>query len=128
MFDAATIAALAASAVSLTSAFLQKGVEEGAKEAGKSLASAALAKLKSRLHRDAAVEAMDDLKAQPTDAAARGALEMQLRKAMAEDPHFAEYLQRWTKEHSSVVAHLSVDVRGDHNRVTQISGSGNIVG
>ena len=130
MLDASTIAALAASAVAILGPLLQKAAEKGAEEIGKSSIGALFDKLKGRLKHDGAKDALADLTMAPADAAAKGAVEMQLRKALAADPGLAAFVQGWIAEakaaHPSVA--LSANVQGDHNTVTQIAGSGNSVG
>jgi hypothetical protein len=86
MLDAAALSALASSTVALLTPFLKKAFEKGAEELGKSSANTLFDKLKERLSHKGAKEALEDLAAQPDDIGAQGALNMQLRKALAEDP------------------------------------------
>jgi len=129
MLDPATLAALATSAVAVIVPLLQRAIEKGAEEMGKSAASGLLAKLKKRLTHGGAKEALDDLTNAPADAAAKGALSMQLRKALAADPDLVAFLKQWIEE-SKLTAGINqtANVHGNDNKVTQIVGSGNQVG
>jgi len=128
MFDPATIAALASSAVALITPLLQKAVDKGAEEVGKSAVSSLLGKLKERLTHGGAKEALEDLAQTPADSAAQGALSMQLRKALAADPDLAAFLKKWVEESKTVPGIIqTANFQGDSNKVTQITGSGNQV-
>lgn len=126
MLDIATITALASSAVTALLPLLHKVVEMGAEELGKSSAGLLLDKLKQRLSHTGAIEALEDLTAQPDDSAAQGALNMQLRKALQTDPELAGFLKQWIAESpaASGVSQIA-NVHGDHNTTKQIVGSGN---
>jgi hypothetical protein len=129
MLDIAMLTALASSTVTVLTPLLQKAVEKGAEELGKSSANTLFDKLKQRLSHVGAKEALDDLAKQPDDAAAQGALNMQLRKALAADPELAAFLKQWvTESQSATGTSQNADVVGNHNKVTQIVGSGNSVG
>ncbi len=129
MIDIATLIALATSAVAILAPLLQKAVEKGAEEVGKSAVSALLDKIKTRLTHAGAKEAFDDLAQQPADPAAQGALSMQLRKALEADPALAAFLKQWIDE-SKLQAAVSqtANLHGNDNKTIQISGSGNTVG
>jgi hypothetical protein len=107
---------------------LQKALEQGAEEFGKSSASALFEKLKQRLTHVGAKAALEDLAIQPNDTAAQGALNMQLRKALQGDPEFAAFLKQWIAEPKSADITQIANVSGDNNKTTQIVGSGNSVG
>lgn len=128
MLDPATLAAVATSAVSLVVPLLQKALEKGAEEIGKSAVGAALDRLKKRVNHGGVKEAMDDLSKQPDDKAAQGALEMQLRKALQADPDLAAFLKQWASSSESLAGtSQTANFSGDNNKVTQIVGSGNSV-
>ncbi len=129
MLDPATLAALASSSVAAIVPLLQKAVEKGAEEIGKSAASGLLAKLKGRLSGGGAKEALEDLASAPADSAAQGAFNMRLRKALAADPDLVDFLKQWIEESRSTAGiSQTANVPGVHNKVTQIAGSGNQVG
>jgi hypothetical protein len=128
MPDPTTLAAVASSAVALIAPLLQKALEKGAEELGKSAAGRLLAKLTERLNHRGAREALEDLENAPADPAAQGALNMQLRKALAVDPDLVTFLRQWLDEAKSTAAVSQIaNVHGDHNKLTQITGSGNQV-
>ena len=129
MLDIATLTALASSAVAVLTPLLQKAAEKGVEELGKSAAGALFTKLKERLTHAGAKEALDDLAKQPADTAAQGALNMQLRKAIEADPELAAFLKQWVAESEAKIGISQIaNVQGDHNKTTQIAGSGNTVG
>jgi hypothetical protein len=129
MLDPTTLATLASSTVAVIVPLLQKALEKGAEEMGKSAASGLLAKLKERLTRGDAKEALDDLANAPADTAAQGALNMRLRKALTADPDLVVFLKQWVEESRSIAGiSQTVNVHGNDNKVTQITGSGNQVG
>jgi hypothetical protein len=128
MLDPTTIAALASTAISVLAPLLQKMAEGGAAEAGKSVASGLLEKLKQRISHRGSKEALEDLARDPGDADAQGALRLQLRKAMETDPDFAAFLRQWvgdSKTESGIAQ--SATVTGNDNTTMQIAGSGNIL-
>lgn len=129
MIDIATLTALATTAVAILSPLLQKAVEKGAEEVGKSAVGALVDKIKTRLTHAGAKEALDDLAKQPGDPAAQGALNMQLRKAIEADPTLATFLKQWVDESESQAGtSQTANVHGNDNKTIQISGSGNTVG
>jgi len=128
MLDIATLTALASSAVSAVTPLVKTAVEKGAEELGKSSAGMLFDKLKQRLSHEGTREALDDLARQPDDTAAQGALNMQLRKALADDPELAAFLNAWLDESQPATGiSQTAKVPGDNNKVTQIVGSGNSV-
>ena len=128
MMDVATLTALATSAVAVLTPLIQKAIEKGAEELGKSSAAALFNRLKQRLGHAGAKEALDDLAKQPGDTAAQGAMSMQLRKALEADPELAAFLKQWVAESESKVGITqTANTHGDNNKTTQIVGSGNSV-
>jgi type II secretory pathway pseudopilin PulG len=129
MLDLATLAAIAASAVTVLTPLLGKAVESSAEELGKSAMTSLLDKLKQRLGHPGAKEALEDLARQPSDADAQAALRLQLRKAMEQDPELVAFLKDWAKESAPAAGVSQVaNVTGNQNQTVQISGSGNRVG
>lgn len=112
---------------------------EGVKEVGKKTVGAVWGKLAGLFRsKEKVQEAYDDLAGQaenadnpdPSSAAdAAGSLRIQLRKAIAADPAFGEALrgvvEEIEKDHPDI--RQSVNIVGDGNTVTQISGDGNEV-
>lgn len=128
MLDIPTVTALASSAVAVLTPLLKKALEKGVEEIGKSSASTLFDKLKQRLGHEDAKKALTDLAEQPDDPDAQGALRLQLRKALADDPGLAAFLTEWTNECGSAAGiSQTANVHGDHNKTTQIAGSGNSV-
>jgi hypothetical protein len=87
-------------------------------------------KVQGKLTGAAAKEALADFEAKPDDARRRGALELQLEKAIAADPEFQKTLAALVEEIKAKGGDALVQtatVTGDHNVTTQIAGSGNIV-
>jgi hypothetical protein len=132
MLDLAAISALTASAVSMLAPLLQKALEKGTEELGKSTAMSLLEKLKRRLKHSGAEEALHDLGEQPADADSQATLRSQLKKAIALDPELAVDLQKWMSEAKAAVENSGVvqeaNVSGNDNKTIQIHGSGNSVG
>lgn len=128
MFDLATLPALAATTVSLLTPLLQKALEKGAEEAGKSVMTSVLDGLKKRLSHAGAKEALEDLEREPDSKAAQGALEMQLRKALQADPDLVSFLREWAAESAQKAGiSQSATLTGDNSKIVQITGSGNSV-
>ncbi|MGF6986575.1 hypothetical protein QFZ99_006116 [Paraburkholderia atlantica] len=128
MLDIETLTALASSAVAVVTPLLKTAVEKGAEELGKSSAGIVFDKLKQRLNHTGVKEALDDLAKQPDDPAAQGALNMKLRKALADDAELAVFLKQWTAESQAATGiSQNANVSGDNGKVTQIIGSGNSV-
>ena len=129
MLDLATLSAIAASAVTVLTPLLGKAAQKGAEELGKGAVTSLLDKLKQRLGHAGAKEALDELARQPSDGDAQGALRLQLRKAMEQDPELVAFLQDWAKESAPAAGVSQVaNVTGHQNQTVQISGSGNRVG
>jgi len=128
MTDIATLTALATSTVSVLVPLLKKALGKGVEKIGESSAKLLFDKLSMRLGHQGAKEALKDLAQQPSDAAAQGALNMQLRKALQTDLELAEFLKQWAAEAESKadVAQTS-SIYGDNNKTVQITGSGNNV-
>jgi hypothetical protein len=129
MLDPTAIATLASTAVSVLAPLLQKMAASGAEEAGKSVISGLLEKLKKRTSHKGSEEALEDLARNPVEGDAQAALRMQLRKAMETDPEFAAFLRQWVEDSKaeSGIAQTAT-VTGNRNKTTQIVGSGNTVG
>lgn len=128
MLDISTVAILANAVASHVTPLLHKAIEKGAEEFGKSAASAFLNKFKQRLSHGGSKAALDDLAKQPSDIAAQGALAMQLRKAVMDDPSLAEFLSQWVSEPQiQSINTQTANALGDDNKTTQIVGSGNSV-
>jgi hypothetical protein len=123
------LAALAASAVTVLVPFLSKAAEKGVGKLAESAAGSLFESLKTRLQgKESAKEALDDLARQPEDADTQATLRVQLRKALASDPELAENLKEWLAQGTPVSHTQIASVTGDQNKVTQITGSHNIVG
>jgi hypothetical protein len=128
MVDIGTLMVLAASVVEVIPLLLQKGLEKGAEEFGKSAAGSLFNRLKQRLTHMGAKKALEDLVEQPADLDAHGDLKMQLCKAIDEDATLAEFLKEWVTESKKETAITQMaNVQGDGNKIIQISGSGNSV-
>jgi len=128
MLDPTALSVLISSTVAILSPLLKKAAETGAEELGKSSAGALIDRFKQRLGRPEAKEALDDLEKQPDDADAQGALRLQLRKALADDPELGAFLEQWAAQ-SQTEKGISqgANMSGDNNKVAQIAGSGNTV-
>jgi hypothetical protein len=86
--------------------------------------------VKAKLIGAAAQEALADFEAKPDDARRKGALELQLEKAIGADPEFRETLAALVEEIKAKGGDRIVqtaNVTGDQNVTTQIAGSGNVV-
>ena len=107
---------------------LKTAIEKGTEEFGKSSVGLLFDKFKQRLKPSGAKEALEDLAKQPDDAAAQGALNIQLRKALSSDPELAAFLQEWMTQSGvpSAVTQIA-NTTGDNNKTIQIVGSGNSV-
>lgn len=128
MTDIATLTALATSTVSVVAPLLQKALSKGVEKIGESSATLLFDKLSMRLGHQGAKEALRDLAQQPSDAAAQGALNMQLRKALQTDPELAEFLKQWAAEaESKAKVTQTSNTYGDNNKIVQITGSNNSV-
>jgi len=86
--------------------YLLKGGEKAAEEVGKKFggavwdrAAALWARLRPRLEaRPASQEAIQEVAKAPDDQAAQGALNLQVRKILAEDSELAQEVARWLEE------------------------------
>ena len=86
--------------------------------------------VKAKLTGAAAKEALAEFEAKPEDARRKGALEVQLEKAIEADPDFRETLAALVEEIRAKGGDAIVQtatVTGDRNVTTQIAGSGNVV-
>ena len=128
MLDIATVTALATSTVSVLVPLLQKALDKGVEKVGESSAKLLFDKLNKHLGHKGATEALEDLAQQPDDAAAQGALNMQLRKALEADLELAAFLKQWTAEAGSKTdVTQTASTHGDNNKTIQITGSSNSV-
>lgn len=129
MLDFQAMTTLAASAVTVLMPLLQKALDKGVEEAGKSAATTLIGKLKQRLGHAGAKEALDDVEKVPGDADARAALRVQLRKSLADDPGLEGFLKEWVAAAASTLPAASTgqvaNVTGNDNQTTQIIGDGN---
>ena len=86
--------------------------------------------VKAKLAGPAAQEALADFEAKPEDNRRKGALELQLEKAIETDPTFGKTLAALVEEIKAKGGDALVqtaNVTGDRNVTTQIAGSGNVV-
>ena len=86
--------------------------------------------VKAKLTGAAAQEALTDFEAKPEDTRAKGALELQIEKAIEADPGFGKTLAALVEEIKAKGGDALVqtaNVTGDENVTTQIAGSGNVV-
>ncbi|MGI9421159.1 MAG: hypothetical protein ACR2RA_25315 [Geminicoccaceae bacterium] len=127
------IPALATSAVALLSPYLVKGSEEFAKKVG-GAAFGGVEKLyglvKGKLTGPAEAATLSSLEAKPDDTRRQGALEVFIEEALKADPDFAAELKALVenvKKKGGAPVTQIMNITGDHNKSTQISGSGNIV-
>ncbi len=117
----------------MLSPYLVKGSEEFAKKVG-GAAYGGVEKLfglvKEKLTGPAEAAALVSLEARPDDARRQGALEVQIEQALEADAEFAASLraliENVEKEGGAPVTQI-LNVTGDRNKSTQISGSGNTV-
>jgi hypothetical protein len=122
--------------------YLLKGGEKAAEEVGEKFgsvvwnkASALWARLRPRLEaRPGAEEVVQELAQTPEDQASRGALELQVRKILAEDSNLAQEAARWLEEAQRAGAitiittasgERSVAIGGKVTGGTIITGNGN---
>jgi len=86
--------------------------------------------VKAKLTGPTAKEALADFEAKPDDVRRKGALELQLEKAIEADPDFRETLAELVEEIRAKGGDAIVqtaNVTGGRNVTTQIAGSGNVV-
>ena len=121
-------AGMAATAVALVAPYLIEGAKELAKKVGEE-AGGRVVKLWDALKgRLAGKDALADVEAKPADQRRWAALEVQLEKALAEDPGFRGELARLIEaipETERTAIRQIVKVKGDNNVVGQFAGSGN---
>jgi len=86
--------------------------------------------VRAKLTSPAAQEMLADFEDKPDDARRKGALELQLEKAIQADPDFRETLATLIEEIKAKGGDAIVqtaNVTGDQNVTTQIAGPGNVV-
>ena len=123
-------AAMAATAVALVAPYLVEGAKELAKKVGEE-AGGRVVKLWDALKgRLAGRDAVADAEAKPADQRRWAALEVQLEKALKEDPGFRSELARLIEaiptEQRMAIQQIT-NVTGDRNVTTPIPGSDNRV-
>lgn len=129
MIDPET-ALLAAATINALSPYLKEVASAAAGKVGET-AVVGVGKLYGMLKKRLSPEEskdLEDLAAEPEDAANRGALEKTLRKRLAADPELRAELAELLKElQASGAVRQTATIVGDGNVNTQISGSGNQV-
>ena len=127
--DPATLSALAASAVTALVPLLQQAATKGFEKLGESTAGTLFEKLKNRLTKASAQEALEDLAKEPQDSINQDLVKGQITKALKDQPELVAELKAWRKEADAEVPGVSqvMHVSGDVNKLAQVSGSGNAV-
>lgn len=129
MIDPET-AQLAAAAVTALSPYLTEAAKAGAKKVGEAAVGGVgklYGMLKKRLSPEESKD-LEDLAAEPEDAANRGALEKTLRNRLAADPELRAELAELLKElQASGAVSQTATIVGDGNVSTQIAGDQNQV-
>lgn len=127
--DPATLSALATSAVTALVPLLQQAATKGFEKLGESTAGTLFEKLKNRLTKASAQEALEDLAKEPQDSTNQDLVKGQITKALKEQPEMVAELQAWLKEAGAEVPGISqvMTVSGNANKLAQVSGSGNAV-
>lgn len=127
--DPATLSALAATAVTALVPLLQQAATKGFEKLGESTAGTLFEKLKNRLTKASAQEALEDLAKEPQDSTNQDLVKGQITKALKEQPELVAELQAWLKEAGAESAGVSqaMDISGSHNKAAQVHGSGNAV-
>ncbi len=127
--DPATLSALAASAVTALVPLLEKAAAKGFEKLGESTAGTLFEKLKNRLTKASAQEALEDLAKEPQDPTNQDLVKGQITKALKDQPELVAELQAWLKEAGAEVPGVSqvMNVSGANNKLAQVSGSGNAV-
>lgn len=129
MIDPET-AQLAAAAVTALSPYLTEAAKAGAKKVGEAAVGGVgklYGMLKKRLSPEESQD-LEDLAAEPEDAANRGALEKTLRKRLAADPELRAELAELLQElQASGAVSQTARIVGDGNVSTQIAGNQNQV-
>ncbi len=125
------VALLAAQVTSLLGPYLVKGGEAFASETGKKIAQSLWEKFKPKIEaKEAAKEALQDIKDAPDDKGAQASFEHQIKKILAEDFSFAKEISITIGEidHSSIQAgDGSVIVKGNISGSNVFSGNENII-
>ena len=122
------IPAIATSAIALLTPYVVKGSEAFAKKVGDA-AFEGVGKLLS-LVKGKLAGPVAELEAAPADEDNQTLLRIQLKKALEADPAFAEEVQALMKDietKGGAPVKQILTITGDHNKSTQISGSGNTV-
>lgn len=125
--------ALAAAAVGYLAPYAAQVADKVGKQIAGDLGDRLLAlwdKVQGKLTSPAAKEALEDFRAKPDDERRKGALELQLEKAIEADVDFGKALAALVEDikakgGDSIVQ--TANTTGDHNVTTQITGSGNVV-
>lgn len=127
--DPATLSALAASAVAALVPLLEKAAGKGFEKLGETTAGTLFEKLKSRLTKASAQEALEDLAKVPQDSTNQDLVKGQITKALKDQPELVAELQAWLKAAGAEAPGVSqvMNVSGSGNKSAQVSGSGNAV-
>ena len=118
---------LASSIVAALVPFFKKAAEKGSEKLGESAAGALCQTLKDRLKSDTAKEAIAELRSNPDDGDAQGALRLQIKKAFEQQPELAAVLQELVAKIDVPSKVQTATAIGDDNKQTQIEGSNNSV-
>ena len=96
---------------------------------GESTAGTLFEKLKNRLTKASAQEALEDLAKEPQDSINQDLVKGQITKALKDQPELVAELQAWLKEAGAEAPGVSqvMNVSGANNKLAQVSGSGNAV-
>lgn len=127
--DPATLSALAASAVAALVPLLEKAASKGFEKLGETTAGTLFEKLKNRLTKASAQEALEDLAKVPQDSTNQDLVKGQITKALKDQPELVAELQAWLKAAGAEAPGVSqvMNVSGSGNKSAQVSGSGNAV-
>jgi hypothetical protein len=121
---------LATAAVALAAPYLIEGGKELAKKVGGEAGGRVVKLWDAVKGKLAGKDALTDVEAKPGDQRRWSALEVQLEKALADDPAFREKLARLVEaipEKDRAAIQQIANVTGDRNVTTQIAGSSNQV-
>jgi hypothetical protein len=123
-------AGMAATAVALVAPYLAEGAKELAKKVGAEAGGRVVKLWDAVKGRLAGKDALADVEAKPGDQRRWGALEVQLEKALAEDPGFrgevAKLIEAIPAEQRTAIQQIA-NVTGERNVTAQVAGSGNQV-
>jgi hypothetical protein len=123
-------AGMATTAVALVAPYLIEGAKELAKKVGGEAGGRVVKLWDAVKGRLAGKDALADVESKPGDQRRWAALEVQLEKALAEDPGFRGELARLIEaipaEERTAIQQIA-NVTGDRNVTTQVAGSGNQV-